>query len=733
MKRFVISIISFLLCVPFVCAQDFNVELVSHIGGSIEDVQIVGDYAYCATGNGFAIFDISDPEESHKISSFQLGSAADIKVAHGYAYVASPGSGLQIFDVGDPYQPVHLNSYDYHATAIDVQGDYAYMGCAFWGVYILNISDPTNIELVAIYDYDWAFMDYAITVKISGDYLFVADLEHSVRVVDVSDPENPIHVNAHPMEYVWEIELTDGYAYFGGRSFWIYQMPHPTAMEEIYSDTLWVDAIRVIDNYAYMLRGSLTSTRIIDSPYFRVIDVTDPSQPTEVVHHVLPEHGKPGVGAKASLTVIGDYAYAALGSGGLRIFDISDLLQPVRLFRSEMPGSARGISVRDQYAYLADSMAGLVAFDISQPEAVHYVSHYQDIEFSRNIMLADTYAYLTSWPDGLSIIDISDLDNLYEVGSYDSLENAFATFVVDDYAYVADYASGLHILDVRDPSHPIRVARFLGQITDVEVSGGYAFLADQSGEISGLRVLNVQNPNNPVEVGFYPAIGHYWGCFATGITLEGQYGYLSGGPGGLYIYDISDPRQVELIGGYDWQGVLGPWAEKVAVHDRYAYMPAESGLFIFDIDDPRNVSLAAAYSSPGWTTQIAVHQGHIYLPIQSGGLLVLSSETLSVEESELMPAVDDQDQLRQNYPNPFNPATTIRFFLSETTPVQLSIYNINGQLVNRLLAGTIYEAGSHSVTWNGVDNKGNPVVSGVYLYRLKTNRGIQTRRMTLLR
>ena len=76
--------------------------------------------------------------------------------------------------------------------------------------------------------------------------------------------------------------------------------------------------------------------------------------------------------------------------------------------------------------------------------------------------------------------------------------------------------------------------------------------------------------------------------------------------------------------------------------------------------------------------------------------------------------------LYQNYPNPFNATTTISFSISEDGKIDLSIYNIKGQRV-KTLTDTHYEKGNHSVIWDGEDDSGNNVVSGIYFYKLKVD------------
>ena len=89
-------------------------------------------------------------------------------------------------------------------------------------------------------------------------------------------------------------------------------------------------------------------------------------------------------------------------------------------------------------------------------------------------------------------------------------------------------------------------------------------------------------------------------------------------------------------------------------------------------------------------------------------------------------------KLNQNYPNPFNPTTTINYSLKENSKVSLDIYNIKGQKVKQLISGQL-SAGQHSVVWNGKDDNGKSVSSGIYFYKMKTGNYNETRKMLLLK
>jgi hypothetical protein len=89
--------------------------------------------------------------------------------------------------------------------------------------------------------------------------------------------------------------------------------------------------------------------------------------------------------------------------------------------------------------------------------------------------------------------------------------------------------------------------------------------------------------------------------------------------------------------------------------------------------------------------------------------------------------------LRQNTPNPFNPVTSISYDVPEHGHVTLQIYDVSGKLVRSLVNGE-KQAGTHTVSWNGLDKSGMQVSSGVYLYRfLFRNELVETRKMMMLK
>ena len=106
-----------------------------------------------------------------------------------------------------------------------------------------------------------------------------------------------------------------------------------------------------------------------------------------------------------------------------------------------------------------------------------------------------------------------------------------------------------------------------------------------------------------------------------------------------------------------------------------------------------------------------------------------TSTSVEKLDSEIIPK---KYRLEQNYPNPFNPSTSISFQIPKPGHVSLNIYDASGKLVRTLVNETRSE-GLNEVNWNGKDNKGVAVVSGIYFYKLTAGSFDETKKMVLLR
>ena len=102
---------------------------------------------------------------------------------------------------------------------------------------------------------------------------------------------------------------------------------------------------------------------------------------------------------------------------------------------------------------------------------------------------------------------------------------------------------------------------------------------------------------------------------------------------------------------------------------------------------------------------------------------------LRVNDTSNLP---NEFELLDNYPNPFNPSTSISFNIPNEVYTEVAIYNMMGQKVSTLVNG-FQENGSYNIEWNGVDNAGAALASGIYLVKLTTEYGVLTNKVTLLK
>ena len=196
---------------------------------------------------------------------------------------------------------------------------------------------------------------------------------------------------------------------------------------------------------------------------------------------------------------------------------------------------------------------------------------------------------------------------------------------------------------------------------------------------------------------------------------------------------------VSADGGRTWDRVLEPrtgsWRTarlRGHPHDADAlYLAADRELYHSPDRGSTWRALDAGYPGVPWINDVAVDPldpSTLYVAT-SAGLFSLESRPTSVAVEAALPRTTE---LLSSYPNPFNASTVIPFRLGADADVRIDIFNLLGQRVRRLL-GERRAPGLHKVSWNGTDDRGSPVSSGVYFYRLTTGEVAETRRCMLIR
>jgi hypothetical protein len=140
-------------------------------------------------------------------------------------------------------------------------------------------------------------------------------------------------------------------------------------------------------------------------------------------------------------------------------------------------------------------------------------------------------------------------------------------------------------------------------------------------------------------------------------------------------------------------------------------------------DAPESITYDVTMSDEGETMTLLINIGSGYWTFK-----LVMIDPVSVD-ADVLP---DNFALLQNYPNPFNPTTTIKYGLSDASSVSLTIYDIRGNVIRTMQSGT-QPAGWYQLTWNGLDDAGRSVSTGVYLTRLQAGSTTQTIKMLYLK
>ena len=186
--------------------------------------------------------------------------------------------------------------------------------------------------------------------------------------------------------------------------------------------------------------------------------------------------------------------------------------------------------------------------------------------------------------------------------------------------------------------------------------------------------------------------------------------------------DLDGDGDEDLIFG-EYDGTLS-FYENLGAHSnpRWRYLPE-----VFqNIDVGRNAAPAFADVDGDGDYDLVVgnEKGFLYF--------FRNESTVSVKEEKTQSRIVNNFALGQNYPNPFNSSTSICYHLANKCHIALEILNLNGQLVKRLAKGE-KSAGNHSIRWDGKDERGREMASGIYLCRLKAKDFCCTKKLLLIR
>ena len=252
-----------------------------------------------------------------------------------------------------------------------------------------------------------------------------------------------------------------------------------------------------------------------------------------------------------------------------------------------------------------------------------------------------------------------------------------------------------------------------------------------------LANFRATTPPRPFDVGILGREGNEsYTAQVVSSTYIGKYPSGSFGPFAIESGKILDLHEVELeagpvaigltelAGDVDWgislhRGDLAYQAKSLTVDEGVRWLQPRGWDEWLVIDVP----VTGRYCLAVWKV------GHADLAREGQYQLIFGNEVTSTDDVSPGPT---RTALQSVQPNPFNPRTVVRFDLGEPGAIELAIFNIRGERV-RTLVRESRTAGRHEVAWDGLDDRGTQVSSGVYLVQLNTASGVDQRKAVLLK
>jgi len=289
-------------------------------------------------------------------------------------------------------------------------------------------------------------------------------------------------------------------------------------------------------------------------------------------------------------------------------------------YAGSIGGGVPTVAISGTLAYVGEG-SELSVLDISNPAAPKRLGSYTTRETVQDVEVAGQRAYVTADHDGLLILDIGDPAHPRLLGGYNTPEHAYDVQVVGTTAYVAAEYAGLQIVDVANPAAP----RLLGQFGegkfkayDLSVVDGVVYIA-AGDSFSQFVSVDVHDPAHPTLRDDYnadPNIG-----MPTGVHVVGKLAYMASSHY-LLIADVTTPAQ-----GYPGPYVTYELPESVKdifVSGNRAYVTSYAGnLFIVDVTDAQNPQLLANYDTHGNSWDVRVVGSRAYVADGIGGLLIV--------------------------------------------------------------------------------------------------------------
>ncbi len=655
----------------------------------------------------FTVLNINNSLNPEIISqTFFNIQAQDILIQDNIAYIGGLNR-INIYDLSDLENPLYLstvNIIDY-CVSLSIYNNMLYASCGQGGLYFIDISDP-QLPLIETH-YDNFLCTTLIDIKwpIMFVQLFDTGL---IKLLNIEDPEN-IEIVGEIMSLSEEFIISNDVLYINAEQNHINLFDVSNPFEPIQLSSLEGVGcpLIVVDEILYTRGNGIDVFQIDENFELSPLGMYDSWAIVE------------------GFEVIDGIAFDITRWEGLQILDLSDPIEEncigsCELFNTdEIPICPVDINLYEDALYLSydsNEMAGII--DISNFEDPIYQQFPNQENHINSFALWNDVLFAKDWYN----IYTYNLSNPFEpqlLGTFENLSGSKKILTIDDLLIEFDY-SNINTYSIENSTQITEMESYedIGYKTAFEANNGYIYYSIYQ---EGIRVIDIENRER---TDFYPIDG-----FIGGMNINDNILYVSS-ENEIILLDITDPTSIEYITSiqpHEDSEFIAPII--IDGNDLIIADASWNEISVYDITNPTMPTLIYCYSGCREVREMVLKDDYLLTSNNRSGFAIISLVgLLEYNENE----INSNYFNLQNYPNPFNPTTTINFSLQTDTKVDLIIYNIKGQKIKTLIS-SYYEKGNHSIIWDGLDEFGNSVSSGIYIYNLKTKDNQKTSRMLLLK
>lgn len=661
-----------------------------------------GAVAFYATGGLLRIVDYADPVQPVELGSFICnGRIEGIKIRGDYAFLVGGYNGfLKILDISNPANPEEVGNLDIpRGKDIAIEGDYGFVCCGSKGLYIVDLSDVSNPDLMSTIKPNGEL--HSLVVK--DDIVYATSEFYGFSVINVTDKMNPIIVQDYELEGTYRgIDIYENTLFLGGtnQGLVMYNIGPTLTYLGTYYEEGHAEDVMVIDGIAYVANR-------YSGIYF--LDVSDPSHPALL--------GEFNTQRAAKIFVNDHYTFVA-DTWSFKVIDVSDFGDPVMLINVGMANDLTGISLVGDLLYTSNVYRGMHILDVQEPANPWKMSLLDLSGTHLDIQVQDTLAFIAGGNSGLIIISVNNPESPWRISSLQFITSNNRISIQDQYVYAGVYDEGMYIVDVSDPADPTEMGLFKteSEVLNIVPDGDHAYVLCDN---DGIYVVDISDPTTPVEIGYLETEGD-----PENMMILGDKGYLAEGSRGLTILDLSDSTVPAKIASFDSDF----YSNDVAVRGHYAYMADDrGGLRVLDIWNIEQIEEVAFYQTGEEATEVILGDEHIYIADNYDGVYVLQFDSLSVSVHEVSgPAYADGELIQSVYPNPSTDCMAVKFSSQVMEEMKITIYNHKGKVV-RFFENQGDLKGD--LIWDGMDQKGELVSPGFYFLEVITQSKKQVKKL----